>query len=137
MCIWKQCQMVLPLCALQLLTLSRDAPRAGLAGSGAWCCLQAPQGLGFWLQLLSCCVAGCAGPKSPRGEVCCSPTCGACLLQPGCSCRCWRGFGGHQAHLAAAHQGLHPKPTNVMDGLPLSHQPNPATEKTAGKTPID
>lgn len=37
----------------------------------------------------------------------------------------------------AAHQGPHSKPTNVMDGFPLSHQPNPATEKTAGKTPID
>lgn len=34
-----------------------------------------------------------------------------------------------------------PRPSSktyqCRDGLPLSHQPNPATEKTAGKTPID
>lgn len=48
----------------------------------------------------------------------------------------WVGCQAHLANVAAAHQGLYPKPTNVVDGLPLSHQPNPATEETAGKTPI-
>lgn len=48
-----------------------------------------------------------------------------------------RGMPGTSGKVAAAHQGPHPKPANVMDGLPLSHQPNPATERTAGKTPID
>lgn len=61
------------------------------------------------------------------------------LLQPGCSCRCWRSVKGCQAHLAR-WQLLTKAPIQNLPMLwvfPLSHQPNPATERTAGKTPID
>lgn len=44
---------------------------------------------------------------------------------------------GTAGHVATAHQGPGPNPTDGMDRLLLSHKPNPATEKTAGKTPID
>lgn len=127
------------LCDFSSSLQTRGALRAVLAADGGWCWLQALGEVDFWLQLLFCHVAGCVCPKSPRGEDCWNPACGVCLLQPGCSCRCWSGLGGMpgtSGNVAAAHQGLHPKPTNVVDGLPLSHQPNPATEETAGKTPI-
>lgn len=109
-----------------------------MADGGAWCCLQAPGEVELLASaLVPPCGLAVLAQSVPVGR---SPACGVCLLQPGCSCRCWSGLAampGTSGNVAAAHQGPHPKPANVGDRFPLSHQPNPATEKTAGKTPID
>lgn len=122
----------------QSLTLKRRCTRAVLAVSQSWPGGQAPPRDGLlasaavlpfgWLQPV---------PASPWGswEVCCRCACGACRPQPGWCCRCWSCL-GTAGRVATAHRGPGPKPTRVTERISLSREPNPATEKTAGKTPI-
>lgn len=132
MCICVESHKMLPLC---VISVPRPAQGCSQRSSGClrWMVLPAGSrraGLGLSAAVL----AGCVCPKPPRG-VCWSPAWRVYLLQP---CRCCSGLGACQAHLdtwqlltKAAIQNL------PLDGIPLSHQPSPATEKTAGKTPFD